>query len=343
LKRALAILFTVSASAVGAFAQSPGSPDVVSSSDSTSHTDDNYYWTRLKPALPRIVTNFGISSLARWGIVDLMKSNIHEMRPDRSANNSMPSRHAVWAYGLATTGACYLIPYSPFWGVGLHTVAAGIGFERMIDNRHYAGDVLAGAGIGIGTSILSDQISRLIFNSPRRYTFPKKVKSRLSLSFSTGASFPLEKEYGGIILGTSLISQLRFAAKVDDLWDLSGFVFMQTAPLKQNYYYLGTLTHIGAGAGGSYHCPIARTPLEFTASAGVGLKYAFAPKHIDVRRFSPYGEVDARIDLHLTERFTLGAQVGFSLSSLAISPEDLPYRSNTLPAIKCSLITIAHF
>ncbi len=272
-----------------------------------------------------------------------MKSNIHEMRPDRSANNSMPSRHAVWAYGLATTGANYLIPFSPFWGVGLHAVAAGIGFERMIGDRHYAGDVLAGAGIGIGTSIISDQISRWIFHSPRRYTFPRKVNSLFSLSFSTGASFPLEKEYGNIILGTSLISQLQFAAKIDDPWDLGGSIFMQTAPLKQDYYYIGTLTHIGVGAGGVFHCPIARTPLEFTASAGAGLRYAFAPKHIDVRRFSPYGEVDARIDLHLTERFTLGAQVGFSISSLALSPEGLPYRSHTHPAIKCSLITIAHF
>lgn len=256
---------------------------VASTPDSASVSGLRGYWNQIKPALPRLVTNFGISSLARWGIVDLMKHNIHEMRPDRSANNSMPSRHAVWAYGMATTVSNYLIPYSPFWGVGAHAVAAGIGFERMIDHKHYAGDVLAGAGIGIGTSILSDQITRLIFHTPQRYTFPKKVNTQLSLSFSSGASFPLEKDYGNIVLGTSLISQLQFAAKVDDPWDLNGSIFMQTAPLKQDYYYLGTLTHIGAGVGGAYHCPIADTPLEFTASAGVGLRYAFAPKHIDVR------------------------------------------------------------
>lgn len=300
-------------------------------------------WHDIKPMAARVATSVAISSLAKWAIVDVMKDKIHSMRPDRSDNSSMPSRHAAWAYGIATTASNYLVPYSPFWGLGAHVAASAVGFQRVIDHHHYPGDVLAGAGIGIGTSLLSDQVSRLIFRAPSDYRFPKKIESATSLSFSTGAAFPIEKRFGDLNLGSSLISELTFSTEVNDPWTVSGVLYMQTAPLKCEGYYLGVLTHIGAGAGGGYSCPLGDTPLVFSASASAGVRYAFAPKHIEVRRLSPYADVSVRLDLHLTGRFTVGAETGYTLSSLSIAHEGEPYRSRAVSSVKCALVTIAHF
>lgn len=315
----------------------------VSASDSIHGYFPSLKWRDVKPQIGRVATNLAIGAALKLAVVDGLKHSVHEMRPDRSGNNSMPSRHAAWAYGLATTATEYLVPYSPFWGVGAHAVAAGVGFERMIDHKHYAGDVLAGAGIGIGTSILSGEITKWIFHSPGAFSFPGSIVGNASVSFSTGASFPLAKTYGPLNLGSALISQLQFSANLTDTWDLQASLMMQTAPLKREGYYLGVVSHTGLTLGGGYHCPVADTPLEFSASAGVGMRYAFAPKNICVKRLSPYGEVDVRLDLHLTSTFTVGAQVGYSLSSLALAPEGAPMASRTLPAFKCSFLTIAHF
>lgn len=300
-------------------------------------------WHDVKPLLGRAATTLAISGLAKWAIVDVMKNNVHEMRPDRSANNSMPSRHAVWAYGLATTASQYLVPYSPFWGVGVHAAAAAVGFERVIDHKHYPGDVLAGAGIGIGTSILGDQLSRLIFHTPQLYSFPNSIEGIASLSFSSGASFPLSKTFGGVSLGSALISQLQFATEINGPWNLNISLFMQTAPLKQDYYYQGVLSHVGGTLGGGYSCPLADTPIEFTASAAVGMRYAFTPKKFDVQRLSPYAEISTRLQMHLTKHFTVGAQLGYSLSGLGIAPKGEKYSTRTLSAVRCSFVTVAHF
>lgn len=349
MKRALSILLLLLPAIIPAAALGLDRAEVDSAAATSLRPDSlhgafpSLKWQDIKPQIGRLATNLAIGGLSKWLIVDAMKHSIHEMRPDRSDNNSMPSRHSAWAYGLATTATEYLVPYSPFWGVGAHAVAAGVGFERMIDHKHYAGDVLAGAGIGIGTSILSGQITKWIFHSRGSYSFPSSTIGSSALSFSTGASFPLAKTYGRLDLGTALFSQLQYAADINDLWNLNATVMMQTAPLKCEGYYLGVVSHTGFTLGGGLHCPVGDTPLEVSASAGVGMRYAFAPKNISVRRISPYAEADVRLELHLTSSFTVGAQAGYSLSSLALAPEGEPFTSRCVPAFKCSFMTIAHF
>ena len=63
-------------------------------------------------------------------------------------------------------------------GVAGYAVAAGTGFFRMYNNRHWLTDVLAGAGIGI----LSAEIAYWLYPTFSKILFPKRYKKRLNLS-----------------------------------------------------------------------------------------------------------------------------------------------------------------
>lgn len=79
-------------------------------------------------------------------IVNPIKYIVREPRPDSSARESFPSGHTATAF----TGAELIrIEYGNAYGVAAYTVAAGIGFLRMYNGRHWFNDVIAGAGIGI--------------------------------------------------------------------------------------------------------------------------------------------------------------------------------------------------
>lgn len=70
-------------------------------------------------------------------------------RPDGSSNNSFPSGHTATAF----MGAEFLYQeykdISPWYGITGYVVAAGTGFFRMYNNRHWFSDIVAGAGVGI--------------------------------------------------------------------------------------------------------------------------------------------------------------------------------------------------
>lgn len=86
----------------------------------------------------------------------LMGSTVYAMknitkveRPDRSARNSFLSGHTATAFMGAELLRREYWDVSPWIGVAGYAIAAGTGFFRMYNNRHWLTDVIAGAGIGI--------------------------------------------------------------------------------------------------------------------------------------------------------------------------------------------------
>lgn len=79
----------------------------------------------------------------------LMKLSLSNMRPDGSSDNSFPSGHTTQAFAAATfLSEEYKeeLPWMPYFAYAL---ASSVGVLRMANNRHYASDVLFGAGLGI--------------------------------------------------------------------------------------------------------------------------------------------------------------------------------------------------
>lgn len=75
-----------------------------------------------------------------------VKYTVREKRPDSNARNSFPSGHTSEVF----TGAELVRSEYPLGvGIGAYTVATGIAFMRLYNNRHWLNDVIAGAGVGI--------------------------------------------------------------------------------------------------------------------------------------------------------------------------------------------------
>ncbi len=70
-------------------------------------------------------------------------------RPDTGERNSFPSGHTAQAFAAATFMAKEYGSVNKLYSVGAYAVATSIGTLRMMNNRHWLSDVLAGAGIGI--------------------------------------------------------------------------------------------------------------------------------------------------------------------------------------------------
>jgi membrane-associated phospholipid phosphatase len=70
-------------------------------------------------------------------------------RPDTGAPTSFPSGHTAQAFAAATFMIKEYGQKNIWYSVGAYTVASGVGILRVMNNRHWVSDVLAGAGIGI--------------------------------------------------------------------------------------------------------------------------------------------------------------------------------------------------
>ena len=83
------------------------------------------------------------------GTVNALKYTTKEIRPDGSSANSFPSGHTANAFFGATILAKEYSDKSIFITIGGYSVATATGVLRTLNNRHWASDVLVGAGIGI--------------------------------------------------------------------------------------------------------------------------------------------------------------------------------------------------
>lgn len=76
-------------------------------------------------------------------------------RPDTGLPTSFPSGHTAQAFAAATFMMKEYGHKNVWYGIGAYTVATGIGVMRVMNNRHWFSDVLAGAGIGIFSTNLA--------------------------------------------------------------------------------------------------------------------------------------------------------------------------------------------
>ena len=81
--------------------------------------------------------------------VTVLKNTTKRQRPNQTGFTSFPSGHTATAF----MGAEFLYQeykaVSPWYGVSGYFIAAGIGYLRMYNNKHWFSDVVAAAGIGI--------------------------------------------------------------------------------------------------------------------------------------------------------------------------------------------------
>lgn len=102
--------------------------------------------------------------------VNILKYTTKELRPDEGNLYSFPSGHTAQAFAAATfLSEEYKgrYPWMPYVAYGM---ASTTGLLRMANNRHFIGDVLMGAGLGI--------LSMKISYWTHQYRWGKRKKSR---------------------------------------------------------------------------------------------------------------------------------------------------------------------
>ena len=73
----------------------------------------------------------------------------NETRPNGQDNLSFPSGHTAQAFLAASIVHTEFRDKSQWYGVGAYTIATSVAALRMINDKHWQSDVVAGAGFGI--------------------------------------------------------------------------------------------------------------------------------------------------------------------------------------------------
>ncbi|MVN75157.1 phosphatase PAP2 family protein [Hymenobacter sp. HMF4947] len=79
----------------------------------------------------------------------VVKALSHEERPDGSDNLSFPSGHTAQAFLAASIVHTEFRDKSQWYGIGAYAIATSVAGLRMIVDKHWQSDVVAGAGFGI--------------------------------------------------------------------------------------------------------------------------------------------------------------------------------------------------
>jgi PAP2 superfamily len=90
-----------------------------------------------------------MSNIILTSTVFSVKNISHQLRPDGSAYSSFPSGHTAEAFASAEFMRQEYKDVSPWYGIAGYAMAATTGYLRLYNNKHWFGDVVAGAGIGI--------------------------------------------------------------------------------------------------------------------------------------------------------------------------------------------------
>ena len=102
-----------------------------------------------------------------------LKSVTHIDRPDGSSNNSFPSGHTATAFAGAEFLWQEYKDVNIWYGISGYVVAAGTGFFRIYNGRHWLSDVAMGAGIGI----LSTKAAYWMYPYLKKHLFTKERNS----------------------------------------------------------------------------------------------------------------------------------------------------------------------
>lgn len=147
----------------------------------------------------KMMTAGASASVIQFCTTHAIKRIAKEERPDGSRHNSFPSGHTATAFMAATMLHKEYGHISPWISIGGYTVATTTGVMRMVNNRHWMSDVLAGAGIGIMSAEFGYWIADLCFPKSNKsfslsvpsLTDPERKPSFIGLN--TGIVVPLKK------------------------------------------------------------------------------------------------------------------------------------------------------
>ena len=200
-----------------------------------------------------------ISAALMAGVVNGLKYTVKRERPNQRKNNSFPSGHTATAFMAATMLYKEYKDLSPWVGIGAYSAATLVATGRMMNNRHWLSDVLAGAGIGIMSTEVGYLLSDLIFrkkplfdvlDDDASYT---RIPSFIEYSVGYSSLFPRQIIMDGKELTSyqGLNTTISAAYYLQSGWGLNLQAAILSAKLTQGQGIVGA-TSFSMGPGYSY-------------------------------------------------------------------------------------------
>jgi hypothetical protein len=258
---------------------------------------------------------FGTSFVANLTATTVLKSVVNCKRPDGSDYNSFPSRHSAIAFSLGFRVSQILYQNSPWWVLASQTAATAVGFERVMDKKHYPSDVLAGAVIGIGSACLGNYVGSLLYPSENN-TLPDASNEYMpGFDVVTSAVFPIMHIDKGVSSRMALGASMRGRLPLDDNYGFTAALNLRSFPIYRGHEYVNPMNTLGLAVGvNGYNSLSKRYALEYTLTAGAaklfrtdGWRHSSASFTVDA---------DFGASMQLTNRLAAGMTAGYGMMTL---------------------------
>lgn len=215
----------------------------------------------------RYLVSSAFSYAIMAALVNAGKYTIKEMRPDGSSENSFPSGHTATAFASATIlHKEYGLTRSLWYSVAGYSVATLTGVMRVMNNRHWASDVLCGAGLGIFSVDLGYFLGDIIFRDKGMLRKDKEGEN----------NFYASPNFFNVNMGAGVIQHETNVAGID-------VTIGRTICAQAEFAYFFT-KHVGAGVMFNVASPIVSYDRYsdnmgiYTLSAGAYLQYPITPR-----------------------------------------------------------------
>jgi len=132
-----------------------------------------------------------LSTVIMGGTVFTLKHTVREPLPgqhDSTGYGSFPSGHSAEAFMAAEFLWQEYRDRSPWYGIAGYACAAATGYLRLYNNQHWFSDVVAGAGIGIGSA----KLAYWIYPKIKKVLFKDKPMHSMVLPFYRSRTFGLQ-------------------------------------------------------------------------------------------------------------------------------------------------------
>lgn len=157
------------------------------------------------------------ASTAIMGLsVEATKRLVGRVRPDGSDDRSFPSGHSAAAFLTASLFAKEYGHLSPWYAVGAYGVATSTAMLRRVNDHHWTGDVMVGAGIGILSTELAYALADIYYKKDRSGMSRHEASPELPSSMG-GAymHYVLPHTLSGVLGGSKVRSRLGYSVGLE--------------------------------------------------------------------------------------------------------------------------------
>ncbi|MTG97278.1 MULTISPECIES: phosphatase PAP2 family protein [Myroides] len=191
--------------------------------------------------IKRTTISYATSMAIMAILVNGIKYTAKVERPDGSTKNSFPSGHTAMAFANAAFLDKEYGLVNPAYAIGGYGIATMTGVGRSLNNRHWAPDVLAGAGIGIlSTQLAYFFVDKIYGNKGDNLSLLSKYEGNenpsflsIKVGYTSGLASLVETEDNESLAKMGWEAGLEGAYFFNRHWGIGGQIMVASFPFSE--------------------------------------------------------------------------------------------------------------